>query len=89
MKEAGSSEVMAMKDQPSIVDGSEREQMDEHARADQLRLELLDALDETHQERLQTLADVFKKAQLPDLPTEVWCKRIDTELRSKLVLNSI
>lgn len=71
VKEAGSSEVMAMKGQPSIVDGSEQEQMDEQARADQLRLELLDELDETHQERLQTLADVFKKAQLPDLPTEI------------------
>lgn len=83
VKEAGSSRmddgditmsIGEQKDQPivTMADGCEQEQTDEQARADQRRIELLSELDEDHQERLQVLADVFQKAQEPDLPAEVW-----------------
>ncbi|KAG0558174.1 hypothetical protein M758_10G009100 [Ceratodon purpureus] len=52
-------------------DGCEQQQTDEQLSADQRRIELLSQLSKDHQERLETLADVFEKAQKQDLPAEI------------------
>lgn len=89
VKDAGSSNadvtmfISKQKDQP-VVDGCEQQRMDEQeVSADQIRIDLLSKLDQDHQERLQVLAEVFQKAQAPDLPAEIpehLCCKITMEI---------